>query len=29
MNYFKLSIILFAIAGFCDFLIMILKRFDK
>lgn len=29
MNYFKLSIICFAIAGFCDFLIMILKRFDK
>ena len=29
MNDFKLAIILFAIAGFCDFLIMILKRFDK
>jgi hypothetical protein len=29
MNYFKLAIMLFAIAGFCDFLIMLLKRFDK
>ena len=29
MNYFKLAIILFAIAGLCDFLIMVLKRFDK
>lgn len=29
MNYFKMAIIFFAIAGFCDFLIMILKRFDK
>ena len=25
MNYFKLAIILFAIAGFCDFLIMVIK----
>jgi len=29
MNYFKLAIMLFAVAGVCDFLIMILKRFDK
>ena len=29
MNYIKMAIILFAIAGFCDFLIMILQRFDK
>lgn len=29
MNYFKIAIILFAIAGFCDFLIMIIKRFGK
>lgn len=29
MNYFKMAIILFAIAGFCDFLIMVIKRFDK
>ena len=29
MNYFKLAIIFFAIAGFCDFLIMILRWFDK
>lgn len=29
MNYFKLAIIFFAIAGFCDFLIMILNRLDK
>lgn len=29
MIYFKLAIMLFAVAGFCDFLIMILKRFDK
>ena len=25
MNYIKLAIILFAVAGFCDFLIMIIK----
>ena len=29
MIYFKLAIMLFAVAGICDFLIMILKRFDK
>jgi len=29
MIYFKAAFILFAIAGFCDFLIMIIDRFDK
>ena len=29
MNYIELAIILFAIAGFCDFLIMILKAWEK
>ena len=29
MNYFKMAIVLWAIAGFCDFLIMIIKHGRK